>query len=182
MKRSIGGLLFLSNVVLFSSTAILEPASAQDSSCYYIDSSGKRRDLGALCGNSATPTSRNAFQARIKRRDRGTPVIDVTFNGGQTFEMILDTGASGTLITRRMAAALRVRPIGVVLGDTASAKGVEFPVGYVQRIAVGGAVAQNVLVAIAGPEQDLGLLGNDFFSNYDVIIRRDVVEFRPRRG
>ncbi|MDO4929490.1 MAG: retropepsin-like aspartic protease, partial [Corynebacterium sp.] len=54
------------------------------------------------------------FQAKIKRRAGGTPVIDVVFNGNKTFEMILDTGASGTLISQRMATALGVRPVRTV--------------------------------------------------------------------
>ncbi|MGF1676550.1 MAG: hypothetical protein ACFCUV_23155, partial [Rivularia sp. (in: cyanobacteria)] len=36
------------------------------------------------------------FSSPIKRRVGGTPIIDVTFNGQQQFEMIVDTGASGT--------------------------------------------------------------------------------------
>ncbi len=57
------------------------------------------------------------------------------------FEMIVDTGASGTMITRSMAAALGVVPVKTIEVDTASSVGVKFPVGYVQSIAVDGAVA-----------------------------------------
>ena len=128
----------------------------------------------------AAPTPERVFLAPIKRREGGTPVIDVVFNGNQTFEMIVDTGASGTLITQRMATALGVQPVTKALVDTASQKGVEIPVGFVDSIEVDGAVARNVSVAIAGPDLDLGLLGHDFFGNFDVTIRRDVVEFRVR--
>ena len=64
--------------------------------------------------------------------------------------------------------------------NTASARAVEFPLGYVDSIGVGGAVAKDVAVAIAGPELETGLLGHDFFGDYDVTIKRDIVEFRPR--
>lgn len=107
-------------------------------------------------------------------------MVRVTFNGSQPFDMILDTGASGTLITRRMAAALGVVPVSQAIVDTASEQNVAFPLGYVQSIEVGGATAQNVLVAIAGPELDVGLLGHDFFGNYDLVIKADRVEFRER--
>lgn len=133
--------------------------------------------------STATPSrsgDRRVFQAPIVRRSGGTPIIQVTFNGGSTFEMIVDTGASGTLITQRMAAALNVVPVGQATVDTASARGVSFPLGYVRSIEVDGAVAQNVLVAVAGPELDVGLLGHDFFGNYDVTIRQNMVEFRER--
>jgi len=126
------------------------------------------------------PRQERVFEAPIKRREGGTPVIDVTFNGNQTFEMIVDTGASGTLITQQMAIAMGVKPVTKALVDTASQKGVEIPVGFVDSIEVDGAVARNVSVAIAGPDLGTGLLGHDFFGNFDVTIRRDVVEFRVR--
>ncbi len=120
------------------------------------------------------------FFAPIVRRAGNTPVIAVTFNGSQTYEMILDTGASGTLITAPMASSLGIRSVGQTSVDTASAQGVTFSLGYVESIEVGGAVAQNVLVAMGGPELSLGLLGHDFFGNYDIIIRESEVEFRER--
>lgn len=125
--------------------------------------------------------SSGVFQVAIKSRKGGTPVVDVTFNGSQQFEMIVDTGASGTVITQQMAAALRVAPIGTATANTASDRNVEFFIGRVNSIAVGGAVVNNVPVAIAPTANlDIGLLGQDFFSNYDVTIKRDVVEFRTR--
>lgn len=125
--------------------------------------------------------SSGVFQVAIKSRKGGTPVVDVIFNGSQQFEMIIDTGASGTVITQQMAAALRVAPIGTATANTASDRNVEFFIGRVNSIAVGGAVVNNVPVAIAPTANlDIGLLGQDFFSNYDVTIKRHVVEFRTR--
>jgi predicted aspartyl protease len=125
------------------------------------------------------PGNQKVFQAKIKRRDGGTPVIDVVFNGNKTFEMIVDTGASGTLITQRMASALGVRPVRTVRAGIADGSVVEFPLGIVRSIRVGGAVIQNVEVAIA-KQMQIGLLGHDFFGNYDVKIKKDVVEFYVR--
>ncbi|MEG4507220.1 retropepsin-like aspartic protease [Microcoleus sp. F6_B4] len=119
------------------------------------------------------------FQAKIKRRAGGTPVIDVVFNGNKTFEMILDTGASGTLISQRMATALGVKPVRTVRAGIADGSFVEFPIGVVRSIRVGGAAIQNVEVAIA-KQMPIGLLGHDFFGNYDVKIKKDVVEFYVR--
>lgn len=127
------------------------------------------------------PPKQPVFQATIKRRAGGTPVIDVTFNGTQQFEMIVDTGASGTVITQDTAAALGVVAVATAKANTASARSVEFPIGYVNSISVGEAVVTDVPVAIApSPELETGLLGHDFFGDYDVTIKRDVVEFRPR--
>ncbi|MDJ0618210.1 MAG: retropepsin-like aspartic protease [Calothrix sp. MO_192.B10] len=119
------------------------------------------------------------FTAPITRRIGGTPIIQVTFNGNRQFEMILDTGASGTVITQKMAKALGVIPVGTAKANTASAKGVEFPIGYVNSIEIGGARVNRVAVAIAGSELETGLLGHDFFGNYDITIKRNSVEFRP---
>ena len=123
--------------------------------------------------------NQKVFQAKIKRRAGGTPVIDVVFNGNKTFEMIVDTGASGTLISQRMATALGVRPVRTVRAGIADGSVVEFPIGVVRSIRVGGAVSQNVEVAIA-KQMQIGLLGHDFFGNYDVKIKKDVVEFYVR--
>lgn len=144
---------------------------------------------GILAGSQSLNVSSSAataadagrvFQAKIKRRAGGTPVIDVTFNGSQSFEMIVDTGASGTVITPAMAAALGVRTIGKTKVNTASQAGVEVALGFVESIAVGNAVVRDVIVAIGNNALDIGLLGHDFFSDYDVTVKRDVVEFRKR--
>lgn len=127
--------------------------------------------------NSANP---QVFQVPIKRRAGRTPVVDVTFNGNQVFEMIIDTGASGTVITEEMAQSLGVVPEGEVTADTASGRGIKFSTTTVDSIAVNGAEARNVRVAIAGSELELGLLGQDFFGNYDVSIKQNVVEFHRR--
>lgn len=125
--------------------------------------------------------SQQVFQAPIKRRASGTPVIDVTFNNSQQVEMIVDTGASGTVITQQTAAALGVLPVAKAKANTASDTAVEFAIGYVDSIEIGGAQILDVPVAIApSPQLETGLLGHDFFGNYDVTIKRDVVEFRPR--
>ena len=165
--------------------------------CYMLNPSGRAIDLSKLCGTAPSNTPApggtlatftrsdslpvgQVFQARILRREAGTPIIAVTFNGNQTFEMIVDTGASGTVITQRMAAAMRLVPVAKLKFDTASAKGIELPLGKVHMMEVNGATAQGLLVAIAGPELETGLLGHDFFGHYDITIKRDVVEFRVR--
>lgn len=124
--------------------------------------------------------NQRVFKAPIKRRVRGTPVIDVTFNGTQKFEMVFDTGASGTVITQAMAKSLGIVSQGEVTANTASAKGVKFGIARVESIAVGEAVERNVQVAIGGPDLEIGLLGQDFYSKYDVSIKQDVVEFHSR--
>ncbi|MEA5619813.1 retropepsin-like aspartic protease [Cronbergia sp. UHCC 0137] len=128
---------------------------------------------------SFTPNNK-VFIAPIKRRLSGTPVIDVIFNGNQRFEMIVDTGASGTVITQKIAEALGVVPVGKAKANTVNSKAVEFDVGYVDSMAVDGMTVNKIPVAIAGVELETGLLGHDFFGDYDVTIKRNVIEFRPQ--
>ncbi|MBG0742867.1 MAG: retroviral-like aspartic protease family protein [Cylindrospermopsis raciborskii KL1] len=116
----------------------------------------------------------------IKRRIGGTPIVEVTFNGKSRFEMIVDTGASGSVITQEMARSLGVVPVGVARANTVSSQGIEFPIAYVDSMEVGGVMAKRVPVAIAGLALTTGLLGHDFFGNYDITIKRNVVEFRPQ--
>jgi predicted aspartyl protease len=123
--------------------------------------------------------STEVFSVPIKRRIGGTPIIEVTFNGSQKFEMIVDTGASGTVITQQMASSLGVESVGKAKANTASSKAVEFAIGYVDTMEAGGVSVNKVPVAIAGSDLETGLLGHDFFGNYDLTIKRDVVEFRP---
>jgi predicted aspartyl protease len=126
------------------------------------------------------PPEKDVFTAPIKRRVGGTPIVEVTFNGQQKFDMIVDTGASGTVITQQMANDLGIVPVGKAKANTASSRAVEFPVGYVDSMAISGVKVNRVPVAIAGTELETGLLGHDFFGNYDVTIKRNVVEFRPQ--
>jgi aspartyl protease family protein len=130
-----------------------------------------------------TATPSRVGQVPIKRRDSGVVIIDTQFNNRKQFDMLLDSGASVTVITREMADSLGIRPEHVVQTETFStANGLtEMPIVYIQSISVGGLVARDVPVAIAGAEMKIGLLGQDFLQRYDVTIKRDSVEFNRRQ-
>lgn len=159
-------------------------ATAQESPCFMITGTGQRVSLEKMCawksGSPANPQVKSVHQARIKRRNQGTPVIEVTFNGSSRFEMLLDTGASGTLITRSMAAALRIPVVGARRFVMADGRSVVLQIGRVRSMSVDGAEVRDVPVAIAPEEGAEGLLGQDFFGNYDIKIKQNVVEFYRR--
>ncbi|MBV9387545.1 MAG: retroviral-like aspartic protease family protein [Chroococcidiopsidaceae cyanobacterium CP_BM_ER_R8_30] len=115
----------------------------------------------------------------IKRHQHGVPIIDVTFNGTQTFEMLVDTGASSIVLTPQVAAAVGFVPVGTVKINSATDRGVETVLGHVASVGVAGAVIKNPEVAVA-PALDMGLLGENFFKDYDVTVREKVIEFRTR--
>lgn len=151
--------------------------------CFMLNSSGEVINLTSLCGNSTTPVPAKTelpqprvFQAKIKHRQAGTPVIEVTFNGKQKFEMLLDTGATQTTITQEMANTLNVVPVGTAVAHVANGEVVQFPLGRVGSIEVGGATASDSMVLIGA----VPLLGQNFLGGYDITIKRDVVEFHPQ--
>lgn len=182
MKRLLKLLIPIAGVTLFHASGIIFSESAaiaqNEGECFMINSSNQMLDLSQLCGNTTKKTSTNpkVFQAKIKRRESGVPVIDVTFNNKQKFEMLLDTGASQTMITKEMAAALGVVQESTEKASVASGDVIETPVGRVTSIKVGNATVNNANVFIGASP----LLGQNFFGGYDVIIRRDVVEFHAQ--
>jgi predicted aspartyl protease len=115
----------------------------------------------------------------IKRRIGATPVIEVRFNNRQTFEMILDTGANNTLITRGMAKKLKIKPTGIMEAEVADGSEIKLLTGRVKTMNVNGVIARNLKVAIA-PKADIGLLGHDFFGKYDIRLFANEVEFQRR--
>jgi gag-polyprotein putative aspartyl protease len=130
-------------------------------------------DLTIATGPVSEPR-RGIYRAAIKYYSGGIPVVDVVFNGGQRFEMMVDTGASGTMITHAMAQQLRVKTVGSVQATTPSGN-TQFEVGYIDSMVVGGGALRAFPVAI-GP---VALLGHDFFGDCNISIKRDqnIVEF-----
>ncbi|WP_036484519.1 TIGR02281 family clan AA aspartic protease [Myxosarcina sp. GI1] len=178
-------LLLLSLIFNCSSTT----ANAQESACFMQDASGKPLDLSHLCRNGKSPNRRQTNSATVYeprvytipiiRRNAGIPVIEVQFNERYVFEMMLDTGASMTVLTPQMARALNFEPLGSLPVQTPSHELVYLPLGQVKSIAAAGSVARNVPVVVSS-SLTVGLLGQNFFGNFDVTIKYDVIEFRER--
>lgn len=178
----------LSSSILVGTVANSSPAVAQESEgCFMRSSSGRTLNLSqSVCGflpKELTPATSSAaksgvFLAKIKRREANIPVIEVTFNGKQKFEMMVDSGASGTVITPAMAKALGVVLQGTVQAQTPNGVAT-FPLGRLTSMEAGGLAVNNVVVAVS-PSLDIGLLGHDFFGNKDITIKQDVIEFRSR--
>lgn len=131
---------------------------------------------GSSITSSSSSTS-NRIIVPVVRRLHGTPVVQVTFNGTKTYDMILDTGASRTLITRAMANELAVIATERMVAATASESEVVFELGRVESISMGDITLSNARVSI-GDSVSIGLLGNDFLNGYDITIRgrENVVE------
>ncbi len=126
--------------------------------------------------NESNPS--NTIKVPVVRRLHGTPVVEVLFNGERRYEMILDTGASRTLITRQMADELGIVATERMVAATASDSEVTFELGQMRSMSVGDIMLQNARVSI-GDSINVGLLGNDFLQGYDVTIRAEAVELAP---
>ena len=195
MKKIFGLLL---GTVIFNASAIAVQAQSSDP-CYMLDAHGNAINLGYLCQKSDyspplnrptrnysnnDPDETQTFKRKgvyvipIKSRSFGVPVVEVKFNNKYTFEMLLDTGASGVYITRQMANKLDINYTGTQLISTASNQ-IVVPSGHFYSVGVGEITKKNVAIATL-PSMDIGLLGQSFFGNYDVTIKSDVVEFRAR--
>ncbi len=161
--------------------------------CFMLDEAGNRKDLTiSVCGLfpedlpeevSTSTTTAGVYQIPIVKRtngEEGSPIVNVTFNDGQSYEMILDTGATSTLITQEMADSLKVIPSGRGTATVADGRVVEIGIGLVSSISAGGLEFKQFTVTIAPPEQKVGLLGQDFFGRYDMSIKEKVVELRAR--
>jgi aspartyl protease family protein len=140
----------------------------------------------ASSSSTTSASSTLVGQVPIKRRSggggRGVPIIDVKFNRRLTFEMMVDSGASMTVITRQMARSMGLSSADVIDQVTFStANGtVAKPIVLVNSIEFGGVGGTMMPVAIAS-DMDVGLLGQDFLEKFDVTIRRDTIEFHRRR-
>ena len=190
-NQGLSPLISLVSILLLTTGLILTDdigaLSQEHPGCFLKTKSGRVISLNEVCvfpqadpKTAVAPLSTpGVYQAKIIRKQGGIPVILVIFNDQTPFEMLVDTGASGTVITSMMAEQLGVTPTGRGKADTPSQKGVEFEIGLIQTLNVAGAIKNNLTVAIA-PALDVGLLGQNFLSGYDVTIKEDVVEFRAR--
>lgn len=189
MQKQIAGSIVFLGIFFLQPTAIPQ----EHPGCFVIDSSGNYRDLPQLCPSvtldsdglptGSGSTQAGVFQVPIKSREGGTPVVDVTFNGSQTFEMLFDTGATGTLITTPMAEALNVEVQGTAIATIADGSQVEVDVGVVRSVQVGNLMVGEIPVSIVPPGAEVGLrnrglLGQDVYGSYDYTVKQDVIEFR----
>ncbi len=187
MKINIIQLIIGSQISMAILTVAPDKISAQPNNCYMEDTQGSLIDLSNLCGGSiSTPTSPSprqsnsrSFYVKIKRREQGIPVVDVLFEGTNTYEMLVDTGASGTVLTVKMAEELGLQPEGYVLVQTPSSKAVALGSTTLKSIKVGNGEIRNVQVVVS-PSLHIGLLGQDFFANYNITIKENQIEFQRR--
>lgn len=115
------------------------------------------------------------FRVPILDRTGGIPIVAVTLNG-EKFPMLLDTGASMTMITEKMARASGFRQQGTERVRVADGRVKEVKKGTISSIKVGDVEMNNLSVLIG----EVPLLGQNFYGEYNVTIAQDFVVFRER--
>ncbi|MDV3000216.1 MAG: hypothetical protein N5P05_001822 [Chroococcopsis gigantea SAG 12.99] len=162
-------------------------AQAQSDECVFQGANGRNIDISRLCGNNGgTPRVNTAsvnksgvFLLPIKRRVNGIPTVDVTFNGNHRFEMLFDTGATGIVVTDDMADAIGIKKEREIPASTAGGM-VVVHLGKANSVQAGNLTKKDLVVGISSHMDSLGLLGQNFFGNYDVTIKKEVIELRAR--
>ncbi len=144
---------------------------------------GVRTITKAASSSKFCPVDTNPqfFSVPIKRREDGLPIVAVSFNNQRQFDMIFDTGATSTLVTRQMAAQLNLPLVGARRAQIADGSFVTFPTALVKSQKMKTRTQTDVVVSVAPPAMRIGLLGQDFFKGYNVTIKRNVIEFRRQR-
>jgi predicted aspartyl protease len=121
----------------------------------------------------------DTFTIPITQKLGGVPVIEVTFNDNYTAAMLLDTGASHTLITAATADRLQLQKSGTSQAKTANGTAT-FQVSTIDKIKFGDGETKNVRVAIGQKDLPYGLLGHDVYDGYDITIKENAIEFHKR--
>ncbi len=124
-------------------------------------------------------SSLDTFVIPIQRKLGGVPLIEVTFNDNHQVPMLLDTGASHTLLTLSVATQLQLQPNGTAQAKTANGTA-NFQVASIDKIRFGAGEIKNVQVAIGQNDLPYGLLGHDVYDGYDITIKESSIEFRKR--
>jgi clan AA aspartic protease (TIGR02281 family) len=119
------------------------------------------------------------FTIPIQQKLGGIPVIEITFNNHHPIQMLLDTGASRTLITQEMANRMQLQPNGNSIAKTANGTA-KFQVATIDTIKFGEGEKKDVSVAIGQNDLPYGLLGHDVYDGYDITIKENSIEFRKR--
>jgi clan AA aspartic protease (TIGR02281 family) len=127
---------------------------------------------------AAVLPQRDTFSIPIREKLGGVPVVEVTMDG-QKVSMLLDTGASHTLITKSVARRLKIQVEGISQSNTANGTAT-FDVGTIDKIKFGSAEVRDIQVAIGQDDLPYGLLGHDVYDGYDITFKENSIEFRKR--
>jgi clan AA aspartic protease (TIGR02281 family) len=120
-----------------------------------------------------------SFSLPIISKNNDVPVVEVVINGGDRIPMMLDTGASKTLLTKGVAERLKLVSSGKTKAKTANGTA-EFDTVKLDSVEFGEGKVTDLSVAVGDNNLNYGLLGHDVYKGYDITLTEDNVQFKKR--
>ncbi len=120
-----------------------------------------------------------SFSLPIVSKNNNVPIVEVVINGGDRIPMMLDTGASKTLLTKGVAERLKLVSVGKTKAKTANGTA-EFDTVKLDSVEFGQGKVTDLSVAVGDNNLNYGLLGHDVYKGYDITLTEDSVQFKKR--
>jgi clan AA aspartic protease (TIGR02281 family) len=120
-----------------------------------------------------------SFSLPIVAKNNNVPIVEVVINGRDRVPMMLDTGASKTLLTKGVAESLKLASQGKTTAKTANGNA-EFDTVKLDSLEFGPGKVTNLTVAVGDNKLNYGLLGHDVYKGYDITLTEDSVQFKKR--
>jgi clan AA aspartic protease (TIGR02281 family) len=120
-----------------------------------------------------------SFSLPIVSKNNNVPIVEVLINGSDRIPMMLDTGASKTLLTKGVAERLSLVSVGKTKAKTANGNA-EFDTVKLDSVEFGQGKVTDLSVAVGDNNLNYGLLGHDVYKGYDITLTEDSVQFKKR--
>ena len=132
---------------------------------------------------SATAAPSGAVIVPVQFAGRAA-IVSALLNRTVTGSLILDTGATSTVISRRLAKVLSIRPIATMMGQTVGGP-ITAPMARLSSLKIGTAELTDLTVIIHDFSRDPrieGLLGMDFLGQFRVSLdsQKQLLVLSPR--
>jgi clan AA aspartic protease (TIGR02281 family) len=141
-----------------------------------ITKADKVTDSPVVITNTAQITT---FSLPIISKNNNVPIVEVVINGSDRIPMMLDTGASKTLLTKGVAERLKLVSSGKTKAKTANGNA-EFDTVKLDSVEFGQGKVTDLSVAVGDNNLNYGLLGHDVYKGYDITLTEDSVQFKKR--
>jgi clan AA aspartic protease (TIGR02281 family) len=141
-----------------------------------ISKTDKAADPQVIITKTEQTTS---FSLPIISKNNDVPVVEVVINGSDRIPMMLDTGASKTLLTKGVAERLKLVSSGKTKAKTANGTA-EFDTVKLDSVEFGQGKVTDLSVAVGDDNLNYGLLGHDVYKGYDITLTEDSVQFKKR--
>jgi clan AA aspartic protease (TIGR02281 family) len=128
---------------------------------------------------TTTVAQPQSFSLPIIAKNNNVPIVEVVINGSERVPMMLDTGASKTLLTKGVASRLQLTSQGKTKANTANGNA-EFDTVKLDSVEFGQGKVTDLSVAVGGDNLNYGLLGHDVYKGYDITLTEDSVQFKKR--